>query len=62
MSQAFQPGDVVRLKSGGPTMTVAVITDRGGIRCTWFPSDEKAMRDTFNPTSLELIHRSQDDS
>lgn len=29
-------GDKVDLKSGGPTMTVTEISERGSVRCTWF--------------------------
>lgn len=50
--QTFKPGDVVRLKSGGPRMTVAYLVDihqkevgaqglAAGARCAWFkPSGE----------------------
>jgi uncharacterized protein YodC (DUF2158 family) len=36
MQQEFQPGDVVRLKSGGPKMTVSKVDDDGSLRCKWF--------------------------
>jgi uncharacterized protein YodC (DUF2158 family) len=38
----FQPGDVVKLKSGGPSMTVSNVDDYGptgptnGALCVWF--------------------------
>lgn len=38
----FAIGDVVRLKSGGPAMTVTHIGERGGISCTWFPDIDVA--------------------
>ena len=40
MADTFQPGDVVRLKSGGPLMTVAK-PDEGSEYCTleWFSGD-----------------------
>ncbi|MDX7950488.1 DUF2158 domain-containing protein [Lichenihabitans sp. Uapishka_5] len=33
---AFKVGDVVRLKSGGPLMTVQVAAAAGGYECAWF--------------------------
>jgi uncharacterized protein YodC (DUF2158 family) len=32
----FKPGDIVRLKSGGPLMTVTTIVG-WDTNCTWFP-------------------------
>ncbi len=31
----FQPGDIVKVKSGGPDMTVSSTKD-GDVWCTWF--------------------------
>jgi uncharacterized protein YodC (DUF2158 family) len=31
-----QPGDVVRLKSGGPSMTVLYLKDGDKVKITWF--------------------------
>lgn len=37
MSQQWQEGDVVRLKSGGPKMTVKIYNAfKGGNVCQWF--------------------------
>ena len=39
MSNDFQPGEVVKLKSGGPKMTIEQIDDYGEgpmARCVWF--------------------------
>jgi uncharacterized protein YodC (DUF2158 family) len=36
MAQAFKAGDIVRLKSGGPRMTLTSIDDRGYVRAAWF--------------------------
>jgi uncharacterized protein YodC (DUF2158 family) len=52
-------GDVVRLKSGGPSMTVK---DKGdysplgpnpGVRCTWFDGKNKK-EDTFHEDTVEI--------
>lgn len=42
-------GDVVRLKSGGPAMTIQVIESSGEAKCTWFWNG-RVRRHTF------LIH------
>ena len=40
----FKPGDIVRLKSGGPQMTVESIDKKdGGLLCLWF--DEGQLED-----------------
>jgi uncharacterized protein YodC (DUF2158 family) len=43
MSQDFQIGDVVRLKSGGPKMTVTSVGPDGHgkltVWCVWFPEN-----------------------
>lgn len=34
---AFEVGDIVKLKSGGPDMTVQVVPEKGeNYRCQWF--------------------------
>ena len=49
----FQVGDVVKLKSGGPEMTVTYITDNSKIQCHWFKSDfDNAKHDSFPPAAL----------
>jgi len=35
MKEAFKPGDIVQLKSGGPSMTVDEISNYG-VRAVWF--------------------------
>jgi uncharacterized protein YodC (DUF2158 family) len=37
MADAFKPGDVVQLKSGGPKMTVSSLEEGGKrVYCRWF--------------------------
>jgi len=51
MSASWQVGQVVRLKSGGPRMTVSAI--RGdAIECTWFFGQERKV-ETFDVQLLE---------
>ena len=57
MSNNFQPGDVVLLKSGGPKMTVVEVSE--GIVCKWFMKDvlksetfEDVALTKYDPTSV----------
>jgi uncharacterized protein YodC (DUF2158 family) len=53
----FKPGDLVKLKSGGPVMTVERVEDEGGGRmfvfCTWFDQKNVRMKEHFNPETLD---------
>ena len=49
----FVVGDVVKLKSGGPEMTVDVVNG-SDIRCTWFDGLE-AKRFVFQARMLEKV-------
>lgn len=57
----FNPGDVVRLKSGGPLMSVERVgkeslTGEDTVWCTWFESsghEQILQRGTFAPVVLE---------
>lgn len=52
----FKLGDVVCLKSGGPTMTVADLTDDGYIATAWFGgSSEEPRVFQFAPELLKLV-------
>ena len=44
-NEAFQPGDIVKLKSGGPSMVVVKVSDNVG--CRW-----------WNPTSSSYDYSS----
>ena len=48
----WKPGDVVVLKSGGPTMTVANVRQDGKVVCEWF-DDNKPQGRAFDPDVLE---------
>lgn len=52
MCDEFKPGDVVRLKSGGPLMTVRRRTHYGEYACEWFDKNHVGHSDTFAVTSL----------
>ena len=51
---AFNIGDLVKLKSGGPKMTVTRVDNLGIrtiVRCTWFAGSKKEQGD-FPPEAL----------
>jgi uncharacterized protein YodC (DUF2158 family) len=55
----FKAGDVVRLKSGGPKMTVDQVAERAmtlepTVWCSWFDGAKK-ISDTFAPDALEAV-------
>lgn len=51
MSCKFNIGDVVKLKSGGPKMTVSSIEDKA-CKCVWFDQSSK-IEDSFSEELLE---------
>ena len=60
MAPAFNPGDTVRLKSGGPVMTVvefASFSGSEGYRCRWFDDKHKLTEDVFTEAELERYVR-----
>ncbi|HUZ74556.1 MAG TPA: DUF2158 domain-containing protein [Stellaceae bacterium] len=48
MADTFKLGDVVRLKSGGPAMTVVGLVGGGGVCVAWFDGTT-LMRHTSGP-------------
>jgi uncharacterized protein YodC (DUF2158 family) len=57
MPDEIKAGDVVQLKSGGPTMTVSWVSDEYGTLtagCTWFVKDKKEF-ERFPVTSLQRV-------
>jgi uncharacterized protein YodC (DUF2158 family) len=55
MTNEIQPGDVVTLKSGSPSMTVDEVGDNYGTLtawCSWFDG-KKVVRDSFPASSLK---------
>jgi uncharacterized protein YodC (DUF2158 family) len=49
---SFKPGDIVRLKSGGPPMTIAHI-DGTEAYCEWFNDKREVQGRDFQVTSLQ---------
>jgi uncharacterized protein YodC (DUF2158 family) len=62
MPQKFNIGDVVRLKSGGPNMTVTGydVYDYAGNEkkylCRWFDEKNKPAELTVREEELQLVH------
>jgi uncharacterized protein YodC (DUF2158 family) len=48
----WKPGDVVRVKSGGPRMTVGSISKAGRVVCEWFDAAGKPQRAFLSPGAL----------
>ncbi|EPL9570914.1 YodC family protein [Providencia rettgeri] len=55
MSNEFKSGDIVRLKSGGPNMTIKVFSQTQGNSyiCQWF-AGKKLEQGFFKADSIEL--------
>ena len=58
MASEFKVGDSVRLKSGGPTMTVNEIDANENVFCQWF-AGRKVQSHHFNPDTL--VHAEEED-
>lgn len=55
---SFSKGDVVKLKSGGPEMTVVEVDDEECF-CRWFDSKGQQMSDNFEQVGLEKVERNK---
>jgi len=56
----LEPGNVVMLKSGGPTMTVVAV-DGTNIECVWIGDEGDLFRETLPAVALELIELSTEE-
>jgi uncharacterized protein YodC (DUF2158 family) len=50
----LQAGEIVRLKSGGPPMTV-VLGGVGRVRCQWFDTKNQLLTETFDTKLLVMF-------
>jgi uncharacterized protein YodC (DUF2158 family) len=56
MTAQLVPGTIVRLRSGGPSMTVESINDQGMVHCVWFLTGRGQLADrAFAAGSLEPV-------
>jgi|GraSoiStandDraft_57_1057295.scaffolds.fasta_scaffold952194_1 uncharacterized protein YodC (DUF2158 family) len=59
MSQ-FRPGDQVRLRSGGPPMTVLSVSAKGSdVKCSWFDASQAFHQEHFPPGALVLLESAE---
>lgn len=49
----FKKGDTVRVKSGGPLMTVAELGPEDGVKCVWFDGKHRE-EDVFDAAVLKI--------
>jgi uncharacterized protein YodC (DUF2158 family) len=61
MAQTFEDGAKVRLKSGGPTMTVVDFgkygySNKESYKCRWFDQKNSLTEATFTEPELELAN------
>jgi uncharacterized protein YodC (DUF2158 family) len=56
MTQTFNVGDTVRLRSGGPVMTINEKAQAGGFVCVWFAGND-VKHHMFKPEALEPATR-----
>jgi uncharacterized protein YodC (DUF2158 family) len=59
MADEFKPGDTVRLKSGGPLMTIQEIDEKGFATCDWFTKGKRE-QGVFPTTSLQKRKQGDD--
>jgi uncharacterized protein YodC (DUF2158 family) len=60
MSEIFNLGDTVRLRSGGPVMTINEKAQGGaGLVCVWFDGND-VKHHSFRPEALEAAARAAD--
>ena len=51
----MQIGDIVRLKSGGPKMTIVSVDEQAGASCTWFDRNGKRHEGVFTLATVEAF-------
>jgi uncharacterized protein YodC (DUF2158 family) len=62
----FQKGDIVKLKSGGPIMTVQNIgnytTIEDGVLCVWFSEKKELKEEVFDASVLQKVEQPESSS
>jgi uncharacterized protein YodC (DUF2158 family) len=57
---AFEPGDVVALKSGGQPLTVVAV-DEDGVDCVWIGEEGEFFRETIPSVALVKADELEDE-
>jgi len=52
---AYSVGDRVKLRSGGPLMTVSQVLDGDNVECAWFDRDDRLQKERFATVLLMNI-------
>ncbi|GHC35152.1 hypothetical protein GCM10010096_00040 [Alcaligenes pakistanensis] len=52
---AFNVGDVVQLRSGGPEMTVLAVLHSGEVTCAWFTPDDAIQSEKIPIAALMTV-------
>jgi uncharacterized protein YodC (DUF2158 family) len=53
MAEVFTVGDIVKLRSGGPKMTVEKVEDDDVVQCVWFDEMNVTQNKGFPANALE---------
>jgi uncharacterized protein YodC (DUF2158 family) len=60
--EGFKIGDVVRLKSGGPNMTVTSQENNGDLVCKWLDSGGKLSMHSFPAAALDNAEKEDENN
>lgn len=62
MAKEWKSGDLVKLKSGGPLMTVDGKNKHAedGYNCSWFDKEDKRNQEVFKADTLEEAKKASD--
>jgi len=55
MIPPYQVGDIVKLRSGGASMTVEEVVDSHQVKCVWIDEVGQPHRSSFVIATLELV-------
>jgi uncharacterized protein YodC (DUF2158 family) len=55
-NEEYEVGDVVRLRSGGPEMTVKKVQDSGWIECMWFTKERSLGQASFPKKTVVRVN------
>jgi uncharacterized protein YodC (DUF2158 family) len=55
VAEQLREGDVVRLNSGGPLMTILGYDEEKGVRCKWFDNEGRIQEDWFPMWAIKKV-------